>query len=57
MFEQLEQIKESEGFDAGDACIEASPFMCFTVTHNYNCKSHLDKDDYNIGFIIWIQEG
>ena len=57
MFKQLEQIKEAEGCDGGDACIGASPFTCFTVTRDYNCKPHIDKDDYDIGFIIWIREG
>ena len=57
VFEQLERIKEAESCDGGDACIGASPFTCFTVTRDYNYKPHVDKDDYDIGFIIWIQEG
>ena len=57
VFEQLEKIKEVEGCDGSEACIEMSPFTCFSVTRDYNCKPHLDKDHYGVGFIIWIQEG
>ena len=56
VFEQLEKIKEAEGCDGSEACIGMSPFMCFSVTQDYNCKPHVDKDDYDIGFTIWIQE-
>ena len=52
-FEQLEKIKETEGCDGNEACIG----MSFIVTQDYNCKPHVDKDDYDIEFIIWIQEG
>ena len=27
------------------------------MTCDYNCRPHIDKDDYDLGFIIWIQEG
>ena len=57
MFEQLEKIKEAEGCDGSETCIGMSPFMCFSVTRDYNCKPHMDKNDYDIGFMIWIQEG
>ena len=57
VFEQLEKIKEVEGFLSTEASIGASPFTSFTVTCDYNCKPHIDKDDYDLGFIFWIQEG
>ena len=52
VFEQLEKIKEVEGFLSTKASIGASPFTSFTVTHDNNCKLHIDKDDYDLGFII-----
>ena len=57
VFEQLEKIKEAKGFLSTEASIGASSFTSFTVTRDYNCKLHIDKDDYDLGFIIWIQEG
>ena len=56
VFELLEKIKEAEGFLSNEASIEMSPFISFTVTSDYNCKPHIDKDGYDLGFIIWIQE-
>ena len=57
VFEQLEKIKEAEGFLSTESSIGASPFTSFTVTREHNCKPHIDKNDYDLGFIIWIQEG
>lgn len=57
VFEQLEKIKEGEGFVSSEASIGFSPFTSFSITRDYNCKPHIDKDDYDLGFIIWIQEG
>ena len=57
VFEQLKKIKEAEGFLSTEASIGASPFTSFIVTRDCNCKPHIDKDDYDLGFIIWIQEG
>ena len=54
MFEQLKKIKEAEGCDGSEAYIGMSSFMCFSVTRDYNWKPHVDKDDYDVGFIIWI---
>ena len=57
VFEQLEKIKEAEGFLGNEASIGMTPFTSFTVTCNYNYKPHINKDDNDLGFIIWIQEG
>ena len=57
IFAHLERIKESKGFLQNKACIGISPFTSFTVTQGCNCKPYLDKDDYDLGFILWIQEG
>ena len=57
VFEQFEKIKEAEGCDGSEACIRMSSFTCFSIIQDYNSKPKVDKDNYNVGFIIWIQEG
>lgn len=56
VFNYLDKIKETEGFKEGEACIGNSPFTTFTMTCDHNCRPHLDWDDYDLGFIIWLYE-
>lgn len=57
IFEHLRKILEVEGFNNGEASLGKSPFTTFAVTRDYNCRPHLDGDDYDLGFILWLQEG
>ena len=56
IFAHFKRIKELEGFLQNEAYIGTSLFTSFTITCDYNCKPHLDKDNYNLGFILWVQE-
>lgn len=57
VFKQLHNIVNMEGFHHGEPVLGSSPFTTFAVTSDYNCRPHLDKDDYDLGFIIWLQRG
>jgi len=48
---------EVEGFGAGGALIGKSPFTSFAIIRDYNCRPHLDQDDYDLGFILWLEQG
>jgi len=34
-----------------------SPFTSFGITRDYNVRLHVDKNDYDFGFILWLHEG
>jgi hypothetical protein len=57
VFEQLQKVCDFEGFAKGEACIGNSPFTTFVVARDYNCRPHIDGDDYGLGFILWVEEG
>lgn len=57
VFQHLNKILNVEGFTNGEASLGRSPFTSFVVTRDYNVRPHVDQDDYDFGFIIWLQEG
>ena len=57
LFEHLESIPRVEGFDDEDARIGGGPFSSFSTARDFNCRPHKDEDDYDYGFIFWLQEG
>ena len=57
IFQHLQNVVQNEGFHNGEVVVERSPFTSFSITRDYNCRPHLDQDDYDLRFIIWLQEG
>jgi len=57
VFEHLRKIVQAEGFTNNEATMGNSPLTSFAITHNYNVRPHVDQDDYDFGFILWLQEG
>jgi len=56
--EGLESKRKRLNIDDGKGCVvDQSPFTSFTLTKNYEVKIHVDVDDANICFILWIHEG
>ncbi len=37
--------------------VDQSPFTSFALTKKYEVKIHVDVDDADICFILWIHEG
>lgn len=57
VYKHLHNIVKLEGFQSGEPLFGSSPFTSFVVTRDYNCRPHLDQDDYDLGFIIWLLPG
>jgi hypothetical protein len=43
--------------DGEGRVVHQSPFTSFVLTRNYEVKIHVDVDDADICFILWIHEG
>ncbi len=56
--EGLESKRKRLNIDDGEGCVvHQSPFTSFALTKNYEVKIHVDIDDADICFILWIHEG
>ncbi len=56
--EGLESKRKRLNIDDGEGhLVDWSSFTSFALTRNYEMKIHLDVDDANICFILWIHEG
>jgi len=56
--EGLESKRKRLNIDDGEGrLVDQSPFTSFTLTKNYEVKIHVDVDDADICFILWIHEG
>jgi hypothetical protein len=56
--EGLESKRKRLNIDDGESrVVDQSPFTSFVLTRNYEVKIHVDVDDFNICFILWIHEG
>ncbi len=56
--EGLESKKKRLNIDDGEGrVVDQSPFTSFALTRNYEVKIHVDVDDVDICFILWIHEG
>ncbi len=58
VMEGLESKRKRLNIDDGEGCVvDQSPFTSFTLTRNYEMKIHVDVNDVDICFILWIHEG
>ncbi len=56
--EGLESKRKMLNIDDGEGrVVDQSPFTSFALTKNYEVKIHVDVDDVDICFIVWIHEG
>jgi hypothetical protein len=56
--EGLESKRKRLNIDDGESrLVDQSPFTSFVFTINYEVKIHVDVDDADICFILWIREG
>ncbi len=56
--EGLESKRKRLNIDDGEGrLVDQSPFISFALTRNYEMKIHVDVDDADICFILWIHEG
>jgi hypothetical protein len=56
--EGLESKKKRLNIDDGEGrLMNQSSFTSFALTRNYEMKIHVDVDDADICFILWIYEG
>ncbi len=56
--EGLESKRKRLNIDDGEGrLVDQSPFTSFALTRNYEVKIHVDADDADICFIVWIHEG
>jgi hypothetical protein len=56
--EGLESKRKRLNIDDGEGrLVDQSPFTSFALTRNYGVNIHVDVDDVDICFILWIHEG
>jgi hypothetical protein len=56
--EGLESKRKRLNIDDGERrVVDQSSFTSFALTRNYEVKIHVDVDDSDICFILWIHEG
>jgi hypothetical protein len=56
--EGLESKRKRLNIDDGEGrLVDQSPFTSFALTRNYEVKIHVNVDDADICFILWIHEG
>jgi hypothetical protein len=56
--EGLESKRKRLNIDDGEGrLVNQSLFTSFALTKNYEVKIHVDVDDFNICFMLWIHEG
>jgi hypothetical protein len=56
--EGLESKRKRLNIDDGEGrLVDQSPFTSFALTRNYGVNIHVDVDDADICFILWIHEG
>ncbi len=54
----LKSKRKRLNIDNGEGrVVNQSPFTSFVLTRNYEVKIHVDVDDANLCFILWIHEG
>ena len=54
VFQHLNKILNVEDFMNGEALLGRSPFTFFVLARDYNVRPHIDHDDYDLRFIIWL---
>lgn len=57
VFQDLRKILQIEGFTNSETCFRKTSFTTFAITRDYNYRPHLDQDDYDLEFILWLKEG
>jgi hypothetical protein len=56
--EGLESKRKRLNIDDGEGrLVDQSPFTSFALTRNYGVNIHVDVDDADICFTLWIREG
>ncbi|KAG0566139.1 hypothetical protein KC19_7G040900 [Ceratodon purpureus] len=54
MMDRLDKILLNEGLVEDHGRFGNTPFTCFSITRNYECRPHDDPTDYGYGVLLWL---
>ena len=50
----MEMVRSKENLPQHVAWVGESPFIGMSITRDYTCNPHIDEDDLDYGFFIWL---